>query len=528
MSRKMKTLPWTLCWIVVGALGGVALGVEPADTKEKPKIAAAPDAKDVRAEAEVEWNESDSSDATRKELLITILLHGPAAAGASGYSEPKIESILDDRGQPIFAIKPIDRGDEMFPRNSIDINLGNFSSEPTKKLKELRGSVDLRTGGRMESVTLPKAIKRLNGIFDDKSLKKLGLSVQVTKIKPAEKPSYDFPFSKGIGPGKGKDDRWHVAIDWKESPVVGCEIVDSRGKLLNAYMSSWSCNDNHMDKELAYKKKLPEDAQLRLIVHVDSRIVRMPFALRDVPVPPRRKRDQEVVAVATPVVAPSKPGLVNEVPVDDVPMRRASVAGAISHEVSVASRVFRVVAPNLSAASAVVKVLGTMGQGVPLATNDGKPAKKPRGPKELYVDRKSGNCELKPSGDPEGPFEVEVGRKLKGTCQFRLSDFLGREIINAQVNLRNYSEQTMHCQYYVAFFDKDRNLLGCDSQGADLAVGDETTLGSCLIPLPEGVREKAVSYQVVYYESDVPIGTPGGKKADIQGQDAKKTATFGH
>ena len=61
----------------------------------------------------------------------------------------------------------------------------------------------------------------------------------------------------------------------------------------------------------------------------------------------------------------------------------------------------------------------------------------------------------------------------------------------------NTSGKAMHCQYYVAFFDKAGALIGCAGQGTfdekGLAAGESTQLGSCLIPLPAGFHERRFS-----------------------------------
>jgi hypothetical protein len=76
----------------------------------------------------------------------------------------------------------------------------------------------------------------------------------------------------------------------------------------------------------------------------------------------------------------------------------------------------------------------------------------------------------------------------------------------------------MHCRYYVAFFDKDGKLLGCAGQGTfdkkGLRAGESTQLGSCLIPLPAGLHEKAVQYKIAFYESDKEIGKEHGRDAN--------------
>jgi hypothetical protein len=128
-----------------------------------------------------------------------------------------------------------------------------------------------------------------------------------------------------------------------------------------------------------------------------------------------------------------------------------------------------------------------------------------------YSETKEGSCQLKP-GKPsdENVFKVQVGDKVKGTAKFFTDDFFGKKIISANVELVNTGTTTMYCQYYVAFFDKDGNLIGCAGQGTSekngLAAGKSTQLGSCLIPLPEGVHEKAVQYKIAFYEGDKPIG----------------------
>ncbi len=124
---------------------------------------------------------------------------------------------------------------------------------------------------------------------------------------------------------------------------------------------------------------------------------------------------------------------------------------------------------------------------------------------------KEGSCQLKPCG----PFDkdaltVQVGQKIKGTCKFSIRDFFKQKVINAGVEISNTSDRPMYCQYYVAFFDEHGTLLGCAGQGTfgdkGLAAGESTQLGSCLIPLPAGLHEKAVQYKIAFYESDQEIG----------------------
>ena len=128
-----------------------------------------------------------------------------------------------------------------------------------------------------------------------------------------------------------------------------------------------------------------------------------------------------------------------------------------------------------------------------------------------YGETKEGTCQLKPGkGFEKDLFQVQVGETIKGTCRFFIFDFVGKKVINAAITILNTGDKAMHCQYYVAFFDKDGNLIGCAGQGTfgktGLAAGQSTQLGSCLIPLPAGFHEKAVQYKIAFYESDKEIG----------------------
>jgi len=125
---------------------------------------------------------------------------------------------------------------------------------------------------------------------------------------------------------------------------------------------------------------------------------------------------------------------------------------------------------------------------------------------------KSGPCRLQEAGafDDAKLFKITLGKALRLTTRWRIDEFFGKRIINANVTVQNPSSKTMFFHYYVAFFDKDGHLLGCAGQGSlsddGLAPGDETQLGSCLIPLPAEAFKAVASYKVILYESDTMVG----------------------
>jgi hypothetical protein len=105
-------------------------------------------------------------------------------------------------------------------------------------------------------------------------------------------------------------------------------------------------------------------------------------------------------------------------------------------------------------------------------------------------------------------FEKDFGDTVKATTQWRVGDFFGKETVFAGAKVKNTGTKPMFFEYYVAFFDKDKNLIGAAGQSSfgdgGLKPGDETQLGSCLVHLPKGKYKEIVSFQAVLWESDQP------------------------
>ena len=105
-------------------------------------------------------------------------------------------------------------------------------------------------------------------------------------------------------------------------------------------------------------------------------------------------------------------------------------------------------------------------------------------------------------------FKKEFGDVVKATTHWYAGDFFGEETVFAGVTVKNTGTHPMFYHYYVAFFDKDKHLVGAVGQGSfgddGLKPGKETQLGSCLINLPKDKYKSIVSYQAVIYETDIP------------------------
>lgn len=128
------------------------------------------------------------------------------------------------------------------------------------------------------------------------------------------------------------------------------------------------------------------------------------------------------------------------------------------------------------------------------------------------VFRKSGKIKLKEAKsafDKKAFFNVKTGKQIKVEGKFRISDFFGSKVVMATADAENTSKKALYYAFFVAFFDKSKNLIGCASQVASmqpLKAGEKTQFGMCIIHLPEAEIKKIASYQLVFIESDKKIG----------------------
>ena len=60
----------------------------------------------------------------------------------------------------------------------------------------------------------------------------------------------------------------------------------------------------------------------------------------------------------------------------------------------------------------------------------------------------------------DGVFKKEFGDVVKATCAWRAGDFFGEETVFAGVTVKNTGTKPMFFHYYVAFYDKDKKLVG--------------------------------------------------------------------
>ena len=101
-------------------------------------------------------------------------------------------------------------------------------------------------------------------------------------------------------------------------------------------------------------------------------------------------------------------------------------------------------------------------------------------------------------------FVKVFGDTLKATTKWRVGDFFGKQTVFAGVTVKNTGTKPIAFEYCVAFYDKNRKLVGAASQSSfsdeGLKPGTDLQLGSCLIKLPKDKYKEIKYYEAVLYE----------------------------
>jgi hypothetical protein len=124
-------------------------------------------------------------------------------------------------------------------------------------------------------------------------------------------------------------------------------------------------------------------------------------------------------------------------------------------------------------------------------------------PARLAAETKSGAIDLT---DDKKPVKITVGEKLKFETNFHRFEFGGKASFAANGTLKNTSNKKLYCALYVAFFDKDKNLMGCAARTTILDPGKDLVVAN-VIELPADQIEKITTYQVTLYDSEKEFGT---------------------
>jgi hypothetical protein len=102
--------------------------------------------------------------------------------------------------------------------------------------------------------------------------------------------------------------------------------------------------------------------------------------------------------------------------------------------------------------------------------------------------------------------KLTIGEGLKLETDFHRFEFGGKTALAANGNLKNTSKKRLYGAMYIAFFDKEKNLVACSGRTTiTLDAGKQTFVGSVL-EIPPELMDKIASYQVRIYESEKEIG----------------------
>ncbi|MGH7972331.1 MAG: hypothetical protein ACREIC_26770 [Limisphaerales bacterium] len=225
----------------------------------------------------------DKVSRTPAALKLVLALGGPEAESATQYGRVMIEEAADNTGASLIP-RPEAFHDpskfrqyaNAFFRNSkfggktesakpqVELDLA-LPARSAAKIARLRGSMELSDGGKTNAVELgalknagKKTVPLPNG-------SPMGLTVVV--------PPGDHVRSISIE-STGDD-----------SALASVEVVDAGGKSVSTGISSWSLNGGPVQKSLGLAKPLDDSMKLLVKVISDRKTTKVPFDLKDIPLP---------------------------------------------------------------------------------------------------------------------------------------------------------------------------------------------------------------------------------------------------
>jgi hypothetical protein len=120
----------------------------------------------------------------------------------------------------------------------------------------------------------------------------------------------------------------------------------------------------------------------------------------------------------------------------------------------------------------------------------------------LLAQTKSGEASFR---DANTHIKVTVGEGVKYETDFHRFEFGGKASLAANGTLKNTTTKKRYVALYVAFFDKDKNLLGSSGRTTILEPGKDL-LAAYVVEMPAEQIDQVTSYQITLYESEKEIG----------------------
>jgi hypothetical protein len=123
-------------------------------------------------------------------------------------------------------------------------------------------------------------------------------------------------------------------------------------------------------------------------------------------------------------------------------------------------------------------------------------------PSVQAADAKSGAADF--TGTKHLKLTIGEGQ-LKLETDFHRFEFGGKTSIAANGNVKNTSRKKLFGRVYIAFFDKEKNLVACSGQSIIVDAGKQTFVG-VVLEIPTEQMNKIGFYQVRIYEGEKEIG----------------------
>jgi hypothetical protein len=119
------------------------------------------------------------------------------------------------------------------------------------------------------------------------------------------------------------------------------------------------------------------------------------------------------------------------------------------------------------------------------------------------VEPKSGLIDLSATGKH---LKVTVGEGLKFDTDFHRFEFGGKTSVAANGTVKNTSEKRLYGALYIAFFDKDKNMVASASRTGIVLFPGKTLFAVNVLEVPVDQIDAIASYQITIYEGDKEIG----------------------
>lgn len=240
------------------------------------------------SETRHKWLAAGRKKSDYAELKITVHVVGDAAAKAVRFGRVKITQAADDKGNSLLVPAKERRQPHDYERDFVTIterqreqHKNGFQAEfirlkpaarAAAKIARVSGTLKLLTGGKATKVIIPNARSLIGIEVDHPALKAAGVKIKI--VRPESSATIYIDPSKTVA----------FRIDGKVDAFLGAAMVNSAGRAISCTAMAEAVAGG-IKYQLATEMKLPDKAGLKLEVLSGAKVVTVPFALKDIPLP---------------------------------------------------------------------------------------------------------------------------------------------------------------------------------------------------------------------------------------------------